>query len=54
MYWTSLLAIMALPAAIALPSFHTKRDYVATDATLYAYGTNISGLPILVNLNDGN
>ncbi|KAJ4397340.1 hypothetical protein N0V93_001565 [Gnomoniopsis smithogilvyi] len=46
MYWTSLLyPLLAVPACQALPSVD-KRG-AATDATLYAYGTNISAFPVV-------
>lgn len=52
MLWTGLLAATALPAASAFPSFLSTRGYAATNANLYAYGANISGLPILYSVSD--
>lgn len=47
MYWASLLyPLLAVPACQALPSLD-KRGGAVTDATLYAYGTNISGFPVV-------
>lgn len=47
MFWSSLLLLPALlsPACLAAPS-QEKRAAV-NDAVLYAYGTNISGYPVL-------
>lgn len=56
MFWTALFPVVALPAALALPgAFHqaSKRDYASTDVTLYAYGTNISGVPLVYGSADG-
>lgn len=46
MFWSSLLvpALLA-PACLAAPS--QEKRAALTDATLYAYGTNISGFPVL-------
>lgn len=46
MYWTSLFALLAVPACNALPSVFEKRASMS-DVTLYAYGTNISGFPVV-------
>lgn len=58
MHFTTLLPLVAaLPSTLAFPGYHShqasKRSYAVSDATLYAYGTNISGLPLLYGVNDG-
>lgn len=58
MHFTTLLPLVAaLPSTLAFPGFHShqanKRAYAANDVTLYAYGTNISGFPLLYGANDG-
>lgn len=46
MFWSSLLlSTLMVPACLAAPS-HQKRAAIQ-DATLYAYGANISGFPVL-------
>lgn len=48
MFWSSLvLPLLAVPACMAAPSQEKRADI--TNTTLYAYGTNISGLPIVVD-----
>ncbi|KAF3764263.1 hypothetical protein M406DRAFT_351651 [Cryphonectria parasitica EP155] len=56
MYWTSFITVFALPGTLAMPwSLSPRRASAATTgATLYAYGTNISGFPVLYNGNDGH
>lgn len=64
MYFSTLLTLAAaVPATLAFPWHHqaasssdSKRattSYAASDATLYAYGTNISGWPLFYGANDG-
>lgn len=57
MHYTSFLALVALPAALAFPwglaPRKSKANAASTDVTLYAYGTNISGLPVLYGSSDG-
>lgn len=57
MHCTSFLALVALPGALAFPwglaPRKSKANTASTDVTLYAYGTNISGLPVLYGSSDG-
>lgn len=53
MLWTGLVTATGLRAALAFPSFLAERSSGASDAKLYAYGTNISGLPILYSVANG-
>lgn len=57
MHYTSFLALVALPGALAFPwglaPRKSKANTASTDVTLYAYGTNISGLPVLYGSSDG-
>lgn len=53
---TGLFAAATLPSALAFTWSHSnikRATYAASDATLYAYGTNISGLEILYGVSDG-
>ncbi|KAJ4419061.1 hypothetical protein N0V82_005184 [Gnomoniopsis sp. IMI 355080] len=54
MHFFAILSLALLSGAEAFPGFppSTKRSS-ATDATLYAYGTNISGYPLLYNAKNG-
>lgn len=45
MYWTSFFALLAVPACQALPSIEQRASM--SDVTLYAFGNNISGLPVV-------
>lgn len=57
MHYTSFLALVAVPGALAFPwglaPRKSKANTASTDVTLYAYGTNISGLPVLYGSSDG-
>lgn len=56
MYFTSLLLALAAVPAMAVPWQHVGKrtsGFAASDATLYAYGNNISGLPLLLGATDG-
>lgn len=53
MMLTGLATAAGIPAALASPSFLAERSDGATDASLYAYGTLISGLPIQYSSSNG-
>ncbi|KAJ4392299.1 hypothetical protein N0V93_005924 [Gnomoniopsis smithogilvyi] len=53
MHLSTFLSVFALSGAQAFPGHLFSKRSSATDATLYAYGTNISGLPILYNADNG-
>lgn len=46
MYWTSLFALLAVPACQAIPAAIEQRAS-ASDVTLYAFGTNISAFQVV-------
>ena len=48
MLLTTLASLLLAVGAAAIP--HDKRD-TFSDVTIYAYGTGISGLPVLADLN---
>lgn len=52
MYWSKVLfPLLAVPACQAFPSIHKRAS--VTGATLYAYGTNISGFPVVYAHENG-
>ena len=53
MYFTSLVSVLPLLASISSAAPHTKRT-VTTDVTLYAYGTNITGVALYYGNTDGS
>lgn len=50
---STFLSFVALPGALAFPWNLASKRAGATDATFYAYGTNISGNSLLYSSNDG-
>ncbi|PSR82293.1 hypothetical protein BD289DRAFT_475260 [Coniella lustricola] len=53
MHCSTLFACLVLPGTLAFSSQLAAARTAVTNASLYAYGTNISGSPLLYNLDDG-
>lgn len=53
MHWSTLFSLFALPGTLAFPGINLFERASATDATLYGYGTNIYGYPLLYDQTSG-